>query len=158
MYGYEKNFESQCLICQQTKSDPSPANAPLTPMANPEAPMEFLSIDIAYMLLDKRGFKYLLLIGEIFSKYIQADALLSHWIYTHGDPYFLLSDQGSNVDGTVIKEICNLLKIEKRRSSAYHSQGNGFAERNICSIKNMLRVVLLQRKAPHINGVHCCQS
>ena len=160
MYGYVKNFVSQCLICQQTKSDPSPPKAPLTPMATPEAPMEFLSIDIAYMPPDQRGFKYFLLIGDIFSKYIQAvplkdqtatdiaDALLSHWIYIHGAPYFLLSDQGSNVDGTVIKEICNLLKIEKRRSSAYHSQGNGFAERNIRSVKDMLRAVLLQRKAP----------
>ena len=77
-----------------------------------------------------------------------ADALLSHWIYIHGAPYFLLSDQSSNVDGTVIKKICNLLKIEKRRSSAYHSQGNGFAELNIRSVKDMLRAVLLQRKAP----------
>ena len=135
MYGYVKNFVSQCLICQQTKSDASPPKAPLTHMATLEAPMEFLSIDIAYMPPDQRGFKYFLLIGDVFSKYIQAaplkdqtatdiaDALLSHWIYIHGAPYFLLSDQGSNVDGTVIKEICNLLKIEKRRSSAYHSQG-----------------------------------
>ena len=32
------------------------------------------------------------------------------------------------------------------RSSAYHSQGNGFAERNIRSVKDMLRAVLLHRK------------
>lgn len=59
----------------------------------------------------------------------------------------MLSDQGSNVDGTTIKEICDILGIEKRRSSAYHSQGNGFAERNISSVKDMLRSILLQRKA-----------
>ena len=38
------------------------------------------------------------------------------------------------------------LGIEKRRSSAYHSQGNGFAERNIRNVKEMLRSVLLHRK------------
>ena len=76
-----------------------------------------------------------------------ANALLSHWIYIHGPPFYMLSDQGSNVDGTMIKGICNILGIEKRRSSAYHSQGNGFAERNIRSVKDMLRSVLLQRKA-----------
>ena len=108
---------------------------------------------------DHHGFQYFLLIDDIFSKYIHAvplkdqtapviaDALLSHWIYHNGTPYFMLSDQGSNVDGDVIKEICNILGIEKRRSSAYHSQGNGFAERNIRSVKEMLRSVLLQRKA-----------
>ena len=89
-----------------------------TPMATLEAPMGFISIDIAYMPPDQRGSKYFLLTGDIFSKYIQAvplkdqtatdiaDALLSHWIYIHGATCFLLSDQGSNVDGTVIKKIC----------------------------------------------------
>ena len=52
------------------------------------------------------------------------DALLRNWIYIHGSPFYLLSDQGSNVDGEVMAEICNELGIEKRRSSAYHSQGN----------------------------------
>ena len=80
---------------------------------------------------DHHGYQYFLRIGDLFSKYIQAastiaDALLSQWIYTHGTPYFLLSDQVSNVDGDVIKEICNVLGVEKRRS--YHSQRKGFAE------------------------------
>ena len=35
--------------------------------------------------------------------------------------------------------------IEKRRSSAYHSQGNGFAERNIRNVKDILRSALLHR-------------
>ena len=159
MYGYVHNFVSQCSICQQTKCDSSPPKAPLTPMAIPEAPMQFIAIDIAFMPKDNHGFQYFLLIGDVFSKYIEAvplkdqmaptiaNALLSHWIYIHGPPFYMLSDQGSNVDGTMIKEICNILGIEKRRSSAYHSQGNGFAERNIRSVKDMLRSVLLQRKA-----------
>jgi transposase InsO family protein len=57
-----------------------------------------------------------------------------------------LSDQGSNVDGEVVKEMCVTTGIEKRRSSAYHSQGNGFAERNIRNVKEILRTVLLHRK------------
>ena len=42
------------------------------------------------------------------------------------------------MDGDTIREICNVLCIEKRRSSASHSQGNGFAERNIHSVKDIL--------------------
>ena len=45
-----------------------------------------------------------------------------------------------------MQEICTTLGIEKRRSSAYHSQGNDFAERNIRSVKDMLRAVLLHRR------------
>ena len=74
------------------------------------------------------------------------DAFLKSWLYIHGMPYFLLTDQGSNVDGEVMKEICNSFSIEQRRSSAYHSQGNGFAERNIRTVKDMLRPVLLHRR------------
>ena len=59
------------------------------------------------------------------------DALLNRWIMYHGNPFYPSSDQGSNVDGLVMNEICLKFGIEKQRSSAYHSQGNGFAERNV---------------------------
>ena len=50
------------------------------------------------------------------------------------------------MDGGVVHELCNKIGIEKRRSSAYHSQGNGFAERNIRNVKETLRAVMLHRK------------
>ena len=43
-------------------------------------------------------------------------------------------------------KICNTIGTEKRHSSVYHSQGNGFAERNIYSIKDVLQAVLLHGK------------
>ena len=101
-----------------------------------------------------------MLIGDIFSKFVSAvplreqtaksivDAFLKHWLYIHGTPLYLLSDQGSNVDGEAMKTLCNKFGIEKRRSSAYHSQGNGFAERSIRTIKDLLRSVLLHRQLP----------
>ena len=120
--------------------------------------MQFVSLDIAYLPKDNKGYQYILLIGDILSKYIAAiplkdqtapvivDALLQHWIFVHGTPFYILSDQGSNVDGNVMREICTTLTtIEKCRSSSYHSQGNSFAERNIQSVKDMLCAVLLHR-------------
>ena len=120
--------------------------------------MDFITIDIAYMPKDTCGYQYFLLIGDMFSKFIQtvslrdqeaptiSKALESSWFYVHGIPRYLLSDQGSNVDGEVMQTLCKEYGIEKRRSSAYHSQGNGFAERNIRNVKEMLRCVLLDRK------------
>ena len=61
----------------------------------------------------------------------------------HGVANFLLTDQGSNVDGDVIRQICDKFGIEKRRTSAYHSQGNGFAERSIRNVKEVFRTHLL---------------
>ena len=135
MYNYIKLFSQGCEACQKTKCTTSPPKAPLVPMFIPNAPMQLLSIDIAYLPKDNNGYQYLLLIGDIFSKFVHAvplkdqtapkivDAFLRNWIYIHGSPFYLLSDQGSNIDGEVIAEICNELGIEKRRSSAYHSQG-----------------------------------
>ncbi|MEL7328148.1 MAG: RNase H-like domain-containing protein [Pseudomonadota bacterium] len=160
MFNYVRTFTSLCESCQQSRCDTRPPKAPLLPMFIPNAPMQFLSIDIAYLPKDHSGYQYILLIGDVFSKYIQAiplkdqtapiivDAFLRSWVYIHGTPYYLLSDQGSNVDGELMREVCNSLTIEKRRSSAYHSQGNGFAERHIRTVKDTLRSVLLHRKLP----------
>ena len=123
----------------------------------PSAPMQFISLDIAHMPKDTDGYQYMFLVGDLFSKYIDAiplrdqtaksvvNAFSDNWLYHHGNPYYLLSDQGSNVDGEVVRDFCNQLGIEKRRSSAYHSQGNGFAERNIRNVKDILRAALLHR-------------
>lgn len=139
---------------------PMPPKAPMVPMFTPSAPMQLISLDIGYMPKDGSGYQYMLLYGDTFSKYQQAislkdqtaptivNAFLHNWVYIHGTPLYLLTDQGSNVDRALMKQICNLLGTEKRRSSAYHSQGNGFAERNIRKVKDMFRAVLLQRRLP----------
>ena len=160
MYGCTKLFIDSCLSCQQTKCLTKPGKAPLVKMVIPTKPMDFIAMDIAYMPIDTSGYQYFLLLGDIFSKYIAAvpmknqtapsviKALNGEWIFHHGSPHYLLSDQASNVDGDVVKELCLKTGIEKRRSSAYHSQGNGFAERNIRNVKEMLRSVLHHRGLP----------
>ena len=72
MYSYTENFVNTCRTCQQTKCDTHPPKAPLVPMLIPEAPMQFVSIDIAYMPPDTDGYQYILLAGDIFSKFIHA--------------------------------------------------------------------------------------
>ena len=122
--------------------------------------MTFISIDIAYMEPDTEGYKYLLIMGDIFSKYIEAvptkdqqaptivNALWKSWITRHSCPRYILSDQGSNVDGASIRDMCTNFGLEKRRTSSYHRQGNGFAERNNRSIRKIMRTLLLDQKLP----------
>ena len=92
--------------------------------------MQFLSLDIGYLPKDASCYQYILLIGDVFSKYIDAiplkdqtaptivSKLQTKWVYVHGTPFYLLTDQGSNVDGQVMHDVCVSLGIEKRRSSA----------------------------------------
>lgn len=130
MYYFVRNFDSACVYCQQTKCATAPPKAPLVERVIHNAPMQFISIDIAYMPKDSKGSEYFLLIGDIFSKYIEAiplkdqtassilTALMSRWIYIHGTPYYILSDQGSNVDSQTLRELCDAFGIEKCRFSA----------------------------------------
>ena len=57
-----------------------------------------------------------------------------------------MSDQAKNMDGDVVRRFCSDLGIEKRRSSPYHPQGNGLAERCVQSAKQLLRCLLSDRK------------
>ena len=55
------------------------------------------------------------------------------------------SDQGKNVDGKTINELCQYLNIVKERSSPYHPEGNGLAERAIGSVKSLISVICESR-------------
>ena len=83
---------------------------------------------MANMPVDNDGYRYILLIGDLFLKFIDAiplrdqtsesvKAFQKNWPYVHSNPYFLLSDQGSNVNGDTIQTFCYTLGIKKRRSS-----------------------------------------
>ncbi len=53
-------------------------------------------------------------------------------------PERLLSDQGSQFCGKVVKELCGLLGIEKLRTSPYHPETNGAVERMHGTFKSIL--------------------
>ena len=163
MFETVRNQLAGCMLCQQCKADSKQPKAPLVPLITPTRPMDFISIDIAYMEPDDEGFRYILLIGCVFSKFIDAvplrtqtaddivEAVGKRWIHLHGTPRYILSDKGSNVDGVTFNEVCSGLQIEKRRTSGYHAQGNGFAERSIRNVREVLRTALLDKGLAHKN-------
>ena len=53
-------------------------------------------------------------------------------------PLELHSDQGRNVDGEVMREVCGILGIRKTHTTAYRPQGNAITERENAVIKAML--------------------
>ena len=64
---------------------------------------------------------------DLFSKYIEliplrnqlsssiCRGLLDGWIFKHGPPRIMLSDQGPNVDGAEVRELLHDYGIEKRQ-------------------------------------------
>ncbi|KII68579.1 Retrovirus-related Pol polyprotein [Thelohanellus kitauei] len=50
-----------------------------------------------------------------------------------------ITDQGRQFESTIFKKLCHGLSIEKARTSAYHPQSNGVAERCVKTLKERLK-------------------
>ena len=80
--------------------------------------MQFIAIEIASVPIDDDGYRYFLLIGDIFSKFIEAvplidqtspsvlDGLSKRWILLHGSPMgtlFVLFATNRNREEKIIR-------------------------------------------------------
>ena len=119
--------------------------------------LECLCIDVGTMPLSIRGNnKFLLMVDEA-SKFVVTAAMADEkaetikqviwnkWMPYFGLPADLHSDEGSNVAGETIRQLCYVLCIDKTISSPYHPQANGLAERSIASIKTKVSSVCQSR-------------
>ena len=90
------------------------------------------------------------LVEDYFSKWMQAIAvrhpdavtaakkLVDHFITIVGVPLELHSDQGSNFESNVFKEMCKILRMTKTRTTQRRPQSDGMIERGNRTIENML--------------------
>ena len=58
-----------------------------------------------------------------------ATALVEEWFLKFGAPQTLHTDQGTNFNSEVMRDICKIFMIDKTRTSPYHPQGNGQVQR-----------------------------
>lgn len=56
----------------------------------------------------------------------------------HGTPAAILSDQGTNFECKAFEAYCREAGVKKVRTTSYHPQCNGLAERTIKTVKQML--------------------
>ena len=152
-----KIFCGRCFVCLKNKRSTIPKQ-PLNPIQEYQYPRAMVSFDIATLPWAANGFRYVLIIVDLFAKFVEAvplksqdaksiaKAFMDGWVLRHGYPLVLLSDQGRNVDGAIVRGVCEKLGIEKRRSSAYHPEGDGQAERTVQTFKQQMRCMLEERK------------
>ena len=118
--------------------------------------MQRVAMDILGPLPETdRGNKYILVIGDYFTKWKEAHAMpnmeaitvarifVNEFICRFGAPEQLHTDQGRNFESALLKEICKLLGITKTRTTPYHPQSDGMIERFNRTILNMLSTVVL---------------
>ena len=117
-------------------------------------PLELVHIDYVGMEVtiatDKKPVvKNVLVVVDHFTRYVQAFVTKNHMTRTtarvlynnysvFGFPQCLMSDQGTEFCGKVITAMCSLLGIEKIRTTPYHPQTNGSAERVHQTLQRMI--------------------
>ena len=141
-----KSELSTCVICQKVKSEGRNYTAPLMPIwAN--RPFERVHIDLAGPMANSRGFVYILVMVDAFTRWIEAvplrnkeaktvaNAVMTTWICRYGWMQQLHSDCGTEFENQVMRDLCAWIGIEKSRTTPYHPQGNGMVERANRAIK-----------------------
>ena len=97
------------------------------------------------------GNRFILVMSDYFTKWPEAFALKDHKAETvatklvdevicrHGVPLVIHTDQGRDFESNLLKHICELLEIEKTRTTTYHPELDGLAKRLNKTLVSMLR-------------------
>uniref|UniRef100_A0A3B3QC10 Gypsy retrotransposon integrase-like protein 1 n=1 Tax=Paramormyrops kingsleyae TaxID=1676925 RepID=A0A3B3QC10_9TELE len=148
--GDVRRWCRECRECASRKETGVSARAPLVSTVTAR-PYERVALDILGPLPEtERGKKYILVIGDYFSKWTEAfplvnqeavtvaKVLVEEWVCRYGCPRSLHSDQGRNFESLVFQELCQLLEINKTRTSPYSPQSDGLVERFNRTLATML--------------------
>ena len=145
-------FCHSCDICQRTISKGRVPKVPLGKMPVIETPFKRVAVDLIGELIpaSSRGHRYILTVVDYATCYpeaialksissiVVAEALVS--IFSRvGIPEEILSDQGTQFTGGLMKEVGRLLSMKQLTTTPYHLQCNGLVERFNGTLKTMLR-------------------
>ena len=146
-----------CWSCQSGKRTGKLNRWPQVPRDMPPCAFDTLGIDIFGPLpVSAGGFKYVLVIQDMFSRWVEifalsdatftahgvAEILIDQWCTRHGVPRRLLSDRGAQFMGALALEVYNQMGIRKLFTTAYHPQTNGMVERFMQTLAQMLAMVV----------------
>ncbi|XP_048000294.1 uncharacterized protein K02A2.6-like [Leguminivora glycinivorella] len=132
----------ECEACAQRRA--APPREPLAPHAVPDRPWQVLATDI-FQVKDK----HYLLVVDYYSKYVEVATLvdlrsatvigiLKPMFARHGIPQRLVSDNGCQFVSQEFRDFAKDWDFEQVTSSPHYPRSNGFSERNVQTVKNMI--------------------
>ena len=139
-----------CEVCQRRKPPQPTPKAPMT-IYTTGYPSERVSWDVVGpMHKTEDGNQYLLCICDHFSRWAKAfpmkdqkaetiaDIFIHQWVEEHGAPMQIHSDQGTNFESKLVKDLMKLLDVEKTRTVAFKPSSDGMVERYNRTIVDMV--------------------
>jgi transposase InsO family protein len=116
-------------------------------------PGDHYQMDLAHMTESYDGFKYCLVLIDVFTGFVMLKPLRDHsaeevarafWEISTviGLPRILQSDNGSEFANKVLKALTHMFGIDQRFISEYHPQADGKVERAVGTIKRTLMKLL----------------
>jgi len=136
-----RRFCRQCQTCAEYFRGQLPRTTHLQPLLT-GAPFERLHVDLTGPHpRSRRGSVYIVTCIDPFTKWAEsfpapnkeaatvARIIVEQIICRFGCPIAILSDQGKEVDGNFMAEICRILDIDKQHSSTYKPSTNAAVER-----------------------------
>ena len=144
----------RCRVCDGERVNNPSSKAPLG--ALPAGyPFETVHMDLvggqSTLTREPIGNRSILTIIDAFSGWAEAIplpdqkaetvayAFFANWVCRYGVPERVHTDQGTQFEGALFQNLCDLLKIHKSRTTPYHPQGNGKIERFNRTLVNWLR-------------------
>ena len=150
--GFKTDVKHHILRCDKCQKRSGPPQKHRHSLVDWKISYPFHHIGLNFLgpLPTSNGCRYILLIGDHFTKWYEdislpdqtaattSDALLGRWICRFGCPYSIHTDRGTNFESQFFANLLKKLEIVKTRTNAFHPQSNCVIERMIRTLPNML--------------------
>lgn len=155
-------YARTCHKCQIYADKIHVSASPLNVMTTP-CPFSMWGIDMIGMIEPKasNGHRFILVAIDYFTKWVEAVSyanvtkqvvakfIKKELICRYGIPNKIITDNGSNLNNKMMKELCKEFKIEHHNSSPYRPKMNGAVEAANKNIKKIVQKMVVTYKDWH---------